>query len=72
MGGTKVKTFSLPYYSSMKYRSIYGDVSVKWEVKDDYCNYEINIPSNTKATIILNNNKYDVLAGIYKYKIKLR
>ena len=59
-------------YCSMKYKSIYGEVSINYEVKDDYCKYEIIIPSNTKATLILNDNKYEVLAGCHEYKIKMR
>lgn len=54
-------------YANAKYNSVYGLVKSSWIKENDEYKYHIEIPTNTKATIILNGNKYEVDAGIYDF-----
>ena len=44
-------------YVRAGYSSVYGEVGVSWEVKDDIVELEVEIPHNTTATVILNQAK---------------
>ena len=54
-------------HASAKYNSVYGLVKSSWIKENDEYKYHIEIPANTKATIILNGNKYEVDAGVYDF-----
>ncbi|QHQ60333.1 family 78 glycoside hydrolase catalytic domain [Anaerocolumna sedimenticola] len=47
-------------YVNAGYKSVYGNLSVHWEQKDDKCILEVTVPHNTSATILLDGAK-DVL-----------
>lgn len=42
---------------SATHKSMYGDVKSSWEIKDGNFNYEVVVPANTTATVILPNAK---------------
>ena len=57
---------------SMTYQSIYGEVASIWKVVEDKVICDIKIPSNTKATIKINELIENVEAGDYHFEIKLK
>lgn len=51
------------------YKSLYGEVKSRWEKTDSGVRFEIEIPTNTTAEIILPTGEtYTVSAGIYLYE----
>lgn len=55
-------------YAKTEYKSVYGTVKSGWKKTDDGCVYEIEIPSNTTAEIILpDGRKAEVGAGEYHF-----
>ena len=57
---------------SMTYQSICGEVASSWKVVEDKVICDIKIPSNTKATIKINELIENVEAGDYHFEIKLK
>lgn len=57
-------------YAKASYLSLYGKVESSWEIKDSSIIFNISIPTNTSASLILpNNEKYDLDTGAYTYTI---
>lgn len=56
-------------YAKANYDSIYGKVSSSWKKENNKVIYEIEIPSNTTAEIILKDKKYTIGAGKFKYEL---
>lgn len=57
-------------FAKAKYNSVFGLVKSGWKKADNKTIFEIEIPSNTTATIILQNGKTEeVLAGKYEFEI---
>ena len=53
-------------YAGMEYESVYGRVSCRWEKKEGGFSYEITVPANTRATVILpGEGERVLLAGSY-------
>ena len=62
-GGTL--TFAKAFYDS-----VYGKVTSEWQRKDGRIFFEVSIPCNTSADIILlNGEKYNVTCGRYEYTL---
>lgn len=55
-------------YAKTEYKSVYGTVKSGWKKTDGGCVYEIEIPSNTTAEIILPSGKKTVGAGSYTFE----
>lgn len=52
------------------YRSLYGEVTSRWEKKKNGIKYEITVPANTTAIIALPGRKaFEVAAGHYEYEV---
>ncbi len=49
---------------SATHKSMYGDVKSSWEIKDGNFNYEVVVPANATATVILPNAKASEVKGI--------
>ena len=58
-------------YAKASYDSIYGKVSSSWKKEKDKIIYEIEIPENTTAKIILNEKEYAVGPGNFIYEINI-
>ncbi len=58
-------------YAKCSYDSIYGKVSSSWKKEENKVIYEIEIPANTTAEIILKNEKYSVGPGKFTYEVNL-
>lgn len=50
------------------YNSIYGNVTSGWKRKDGKVTYEITIPENTTATIVIDGKATEVEAGTYQFE----
>ncbi len=49
------------------YNSIYGEVKVSWTKEDEGLHYEIVVPGNTTATIIIDGVATEAEAGTYRF-----
>jgi alpha-L-rhamnosidase len=58
-------------YAKCAYNSIYGKVFSSWKKEKNKIIYEIEIPTNTTAEIILNNKKHSVGPGKFKYETNI-
>ncbi|MBQ6036770.1 MAG: hypothetical protein IJL43_05600 [Lachnospiraceae bacterium] len=57
-------------YAEASYRSLYGTVRSCWEKTAEGTRFVIEVPPNTKATVILpGGTTEDVNAGRYTYEI---
>ena len=57
-------------FAKAEFNSVFGLVKSGWKKADNKTIFEIEIPSNTTATIILQNGKTEeVLAGKYEFEI---
>lgn len=57
-------------HAAASYQSIYGMVSASWKVAGDHVEYQINVPANTRAKIVLPNGmQAEVEAGSYTYTV---
>ncbi|MEH7493858.1 family 78 glycoside hydrolase catalytic domain, partial [Neobacillus niacini] len=55
-------------FAKARYNSVYGEVVSSWTKEDGKYIFNIEVPSNTKATIILpDGQRYEVEAGKYQY-----
>lgn len=50
------------------YNSVYGNVTSGWERKDGRVTYEITIPENTAATIVIDGKATEVGAGTHTFE----
>ena len=56
-------------YAEGSYKSLYGEVKSRWERTDSGVSFEIEIPANTTAEILLPTGEtHTVSAGTYHYK----
>lgn len=56
-------------YADAKYNSVYGMIESGWNKIDNGYRYQINVPANCSAEIILpDGNKYEVGAGKHEYE----
>ena len=58
-------------YASTSYNSIYGMVKSSWKIENKKIIYEITVPSNCDATIVLDNKTYRQEAGLQIYEMEL-
>ena len=56
-------------YAKGSYDSPFGKVSSSWKMEDGEIIYEFDIPSNCKASIIIDGKTHEVKAGSYSYRI---
>ena len=56
-------------YASAEYRSIYGTVKSGWKKENDKYIYEITVPSNCTAEVIINGETQSVSAGSYTFEM---
>lgn len=54
-------------FANAEYDSIYGKVISGWKKENDKYIYEVTIPANCKANIIINGNEQVVNAGAYTF-----
>ncbi len=55
------------------YNSIYGKISVKWELDEENVLYEVTIPANTEAVFTINgNDKKQLGSGTYSFECVLK
>lgn len=55
-------------YANAEYQSVYGKVVSGWKKQEDKYSFEIEIPANTTADIILpNGTKQTITAGKYTF-----
>jgi len=54
-------------FANAEYKSIFGTVKSGWKKENDGYVYEITIPANCKANIIINGNCKEVGAGTYAF-----
>ena len=55
-------------FAEANYQSLYGEVRSRWYRKDDSIHYEIRIPANCSAEIILRDGRIETVnAGTYTY-----
>ena len=57
-----------------EFESIYGKIKSSWKIEEDTFNYEVEIPANTTATVILpgkGNKPENLGSGYYKFSIQL-
>lgn len=57
-------------YASSEYQSIYGMVKSSWKKENNKIIYQIEIPANTKANIVIGKINELVGPGIHKYEVK--
>ena len=58
-------------YANAKYNSIYGTVESGWKRENGNVIFEMTIPSNTTAEVILPDGTMETVStGTYKYEIK--
>ncbi len=55
----------------MKYFTKRGLLSVRWYYQEDSIIYEIEIPKDTEATVVLNKNEYNLKEGKYMFSFIL-
>ncbi len=55
-------------YAKCEYQSIYGKVSCSWKKEGDKTTYEVILPPNTSAKLILPNEKKEIHTGSYTFK----
>ena len=56
-------------YASAEYRSVYGAVKSGWKKENDKYIYEITVPSNCTAEVIINGETQSVSAGSYTFEM---
>ena len=57
-------------YAKGHYQSIYGDIKAAWTTKEDHFLYEVEVPANTVAKLILPDGEEKQLeAGSYEFRI---
>lgn len=55
-------------HARAEYQSIYGKVMCGWKKQGDRCHYEIEIPSNTTARVVLPDGRAEACsAGVYEF-----
>lgn len=55
-------------YAKAEYTSVYGTVESGWRREETGCRFEVNIPSNTTAEILLPDGmRYTVQSGLHSY-----
>lgn len=54
-------------YAEANYRSLYGNIKSKWKKKKKLILLEVDIPSNTSATILWKDKIYEVAAGKHSF-----
>ncbi len=54
-------------YAEAEYRSIYGQVTSRWEKKEDGIHYQITVPENTTAEIRIGEKTVNVESGSYEF-----
>lgn len=61
-------------HCSLKYKSVYGEISVFWEIADgDKFRLSVNVPANSKATIVLPDGTSETAgSGTWNYNITLK
>ena len=58
-------------YAETQYESVYGEIQVKWEIKDDTKMFlQVMVPANTFAVISLTNVNPDCIQDLKKYVSK--
>jgi alpha-L-rhamnosidase len=58
--------------ASAEFESIYGKIKSVWKIEDGNFIYDIEIPANTKATVILPNSEEKELgSGKYSFNLKM-
>ena len=66
--GSSVGWADAVYLIPWRYYLRYGEVRCRWEIREGGVEYEITIPSNTTAEIILpDGRKLNVHAGTWRY-----
>ncbi|MBQ6503736.1 MAG: family 78 glycoside hydrolase catalytic domain [Flexilinea sp.] len=55
-------------HAAVEYQSIYGKVRVRWGKQADGIDYEIEVPSNTSADVIINGVRSVLDSGIYHFR----
>ena len=56
-------------FAVAEYKSVYGTVRSSWEKKDGEYSYEITIPANCEADIIINGKAHTVPAGTHTFEM---
>ena len=56
-------------YVDTKLDTEYGEICVKWERKNDTIELYVNVPFNTKATLIVNKEKKELTCGEYYFEV---
>lgn len=54
-------------FANAEYKSVFGTVKSGWKKENDKYIYEVTIPANCKANIIINGESQTVGAGTYKF-----
>ena len=55
--------------ASLRYQSVYGEVSSAWERKEGQTVYTVSIPANTTAELVLSDGKRELSAGTYEFSV---
>ena len=55
--------------ASIRYQSVYGEVSSAWERKEGQTVYAVSIPANTTAELVLSAGKRELSAGEYEFSV---
>lgn len=56
-------------YAKARYESIYGVIHSSWSIQSDKIVIEVELPSNTMGTIIINKERIEINAGINQLEI---
>jgi len=54
-------------YAKAEYKSIFGNIKSGWKKENDNYVYEITIPANCKANVVINGKSEQVTAGTYTF-----